>query len=236
MFELNLASLPNSILYLEGVQLSYIKVYVHIFNLWHSDKLCFVSNAEFCRRTGLDRATVIRAINFFEEKGVLIRKMKGTKRYLMQPIKAIETETEFVDNLKQNCSNDAQGSQLGDGGVAQLRREGSQLGDHNNKLNTKLNKSFYKNQNEQKPDWAAMKNESAAIREHQERKRKEMEAPRSSDKPRCRWTFKQAKDYCRQIALNQPIQNSVTAGSISESSVQKDTLHGIDNSSPALAT
>lgn len=143
MFELNLASLPNHILYLEGVQLSYIKVYVQIFNLWQSHKPCFITNAEFAKRTNLHRDTVINAIQFFEKHNVLKRVQKGTKRYLVQVSNAIETESKAVDKSPINSTNDDQGSELDRQGVGVRPPKGSELDHHNNKNNIKKNKSSY---------------------------------------------------------------------------------------------
>lgn len=152
MFELNLATLPNSILYLEGMQLSYVKVYVHIFNLWHSHNSCFISNTEFARRTGLHRDTVINAIQFFEKHGILKRVQKGTKRYLVQASKFIETtDDEPVDNSEKNCTNIDRESELDQGGVGVRPPKGSELDHHNNKLNTKSKKSSCASHVFQKP-------------------------------------------------------------------------------------
>lgn len=161
MFELNLASLPNSVLYLEGVQLSYIKVYVHIFNLWHSHKPCFLSNPEFCKRTNLHKTTVIEAINFFEKNGLLKRIQKGKRRYLVQCTRFIEIN-EDVDNSQVKCSNDAHESELAYPRVGASLPHGSELDDHNNKYNNKINKkllskSEQKKANEQKHSWAESK-------------------------------------------------------------------------------
>ena len=86
----SLVVIPYRILYLEGVQLSYIKVYEHIFHLWNQRKQCFISNPEFCRRTGLGISTVQEALAFFEEKGELKRTFKGRRRFLIQPELSIE--------------------------------------------------------------------------------------------------------------------------------------------------
>lgn len=150
MFELNIATIPNSILYLEGVQLSYIKVYVHIFNLWHSNKPCYISNAEFAKRTGLHRDTVINAIQFFEKNNVLKRVQKGNKRYLIQRTTPIEVEGDPVDNSQKNCTNIAKGSELDRGGSELDPPHQSELDHHNNKINNKrLNKSFCVNDKKQ---------------------------------------------------------------------------------------
>src|SRR5580698_6578912 len=92
MFELNLASLPNHILYLPGVQLSYIKVFVHIYNLWQSKNPCYIGNDEFMRRTNLARSTIQEALAFFEKNEVFTKVQKGRKRYLVETRKYIEIE------------------------------------------------------------------------------------------------------------------------------------------------
>jgi len=162
MFELNLASLPNRIFYLDGVQLSYIKVYVHIFNLWHSDKPCFISNPQFCERTGLNKDTVSNAITFFERHGELKRVTKGKKRYLVQPTKFIETESPPVDNSIQNSSNDAHAPELDRSSAGVRPLHPPELDRHNNKYNNKYNKSSCRSDeqtkaNEKKHDWADQK-------------------------------------------------------------------------------
>lgn len=158
-FELNISTLPNYILYLEGVQLSYIKVYVHIFNLWHSQKPCYLSNREFCNRTGLNKDTVSNAITFFEKHGILKRKQKGTRRYLIQPEKVLETTSESVDNLKNSCSKNDNPPELDRQPAGVRPSDPPELDRHNNKYNNKYNKSSCssndkKQSNEKKPDWA----------------------------------------------------------------------------------
>lgn len=152
-FELNLATLPNSLLYIEGVQLSYIKVYVHIFNLWYSNSPCYISNPEFVKRTGLHKDTVINAIHFFEKNGLLKRVQKGTRRYLVQTTRFLETENEIVDKSPKNCANIDKGSELDRGGSELDPPQGSELDRHNNKYNNKYNKSSYMG-NEQKKNKA----------------------------------------------------------------------------------
>lgn len=152
MFELNLASLPNHILYLEGVQLSYIKVFVHIFNLWHSDKTCFLSNPELCKRTGLHKTTVIDAINFFEKNNVLKRVKKNGRRYLVQVARAVETESEDVDNLENDRLNNEHRSELDYLKVGASLPKRSSNSYHNNKYNNKTNKSFCVSREDQKKD------------------------------------------------------------------------------------
>ena|SRR3990167_2279543 len=156
MFELNLASLPNRILYLEGVQLSYIKVYVQIFNLWYSDKPCFISTPEFMRRTNLSERTVFEALAFFEKMGEIKRVQKGGKRYIVQPVCAIESDPETVDNSKPKRSTNDQGCEIAQGGVRDSSDQGCEIAQYNNKYNNKHNKSFstsyeQKKNNKQEP-------------------------------------------------------------------------------------
>lgn len=149
MFELNLAVLPNHILYLEGVQLSYIKVFVQIFNLWNCNKSCYISNAEFAKRTSLHKDTVINAIQFFEKHNILKRVHKGSKRYLIQVPKEIEIEVEpevaLVDNSSKSCTNNARGSELDHGGVGVRPFRGSELDRYNKERNLKNNKTTFNN-------------------------------------------------------------------------------------------
>lgn len=187
-FELNLASLPNHILYLAGVQLSYIKVYVHVFNLWHAQKPCFLSNAEFVRRTNLNRDTVINALQFFEKHGILKRVQKGTKRYLVQPTHVIEIEAsdESVDNSSSVSTKIDKPSELDHPPVGVRPPQGSELDHHNNKINNKYKKSSCEKSesktkaptdNSKKHEFADSMNQMASekrhIQEHEERKKVE---------------------------------------------------------------
>ena len=155
MFELNLASLPNHILYLEGVQLSYIKVFVHIFNLWQCDKPCFLSNPELVKRTNLHLDTVKSALQFFEKKNIFKSVKTVKKCYLQKTPKAVDFQRDSVDNLPVNCSNIARGGELDPppGGVRPPHQ--AELDPHNIKTNIKYNKSFCssndKKINNQKP-------------------------------------------------------------------------------------
>jgi hypothetical protein len=199
-FELNLASLPNHILYLEGVQLSYIKVYVHIFNLWQAEKPCFINNAEFARRTLLHKDTIKAALQFFEKNGILKRIQKGTKRYLIQPMKALEIENETVNNSTDNCTNNDKGGEARPpGGVKLDPPQGGKLDPpYNNKYNNKLNKSSYSNDqnknNEQKHDFAQMMNEAASIKKNEEYKKLD-------DRPKYKGEAKKISNLLKGISI-----------------------------------
>lgn len=184
MFELNLASLPNHILYLEGVQLSYIKVFVHIFNLWQSDKPCYISNPEFCKRTRLHIDTVKAALQFFEKNNVFKRVQKGSKRYLVQSPRAVEIEDEAVDKVAVNSTNiDTVGEDRPPKGGKIDPPNQAELDPHNIKTNNKYKKSFcsakeQKKDNQKKHDFAnnmdQMANEKKHIEENTKLKRTKM--------------------------------------------------------------
>lgn len=150
----NLVIFPYRILYLEGVQLSYIKVYEIIFHLWHGNKSCFISNPEFCRRTGLADSTIREAITFFITHNEIKRVFKGRKRYLLQPILAVEVEnTEAVDNSAANSSNSGHPAEIAASTRCQVGGLPAAKSAHNiTNLNiTNLSKSFC-NKDEQKKD------------------------------------------------------------------------------------
>ncbi len=156
-FELNLAIIPNRIYYLEGVQLSYIKIYVHIFNLWHSNRPCFIGVDEFVERTQLAKSTVYEALLYFEKMNEIKRVSKGRKKYILQPTRFIETEEMPVDKSAENRAKNNLHSEMADDN-SELADKNSANSEHNNKYNNK-NKSFclsdeqkkLKAENERKP-------------------------------------------------------------------------------------
>lgn len=112
----SLIVIPHRILYLEGVTLSFIKVYEIVFHLWQSDKPCFIGNEEFCKRTGLAESTIREAIAYFESKGEWKRQQRGRRRYLIQTIRMIEISTESKKNdgaeIAANRVNNTQGAEV----------------------------------------------------------------------------------------------------------------------------
>lgn len=82
--------IPRSILDIQGVTLSYLKVFETIFQFWNKGRKCFLSNPEIARRTGLKVSVIKEAIAFFEKNFELERVQIGLKRYLMQPLKVVE--------------------------------------------------------------------------------------------------------------------------------------------------
>jgi hypothetical protein len=145
MFELNLAIIPNRIYYLEGIQLSYIKIYVHIFNLWHSDKPCYIGTPEFMERTQLSERTVFEALAYLEKMGEIKRVQKGRKRYIVQPVRVLEVESEIVDKSVPDSTNSGHGCEIAHARVRAGSGQGCELAQYNNKINKETNKSFYLN-------------------------------------------------------------------------------------------
>lgn len=170
-FELNLASLPNHILYIKGVQLSYIKVFVHIFNLWQAEKPCFLSNPELARRTQLHEDTVREAIKFFEKNNILKRIQKLGKRYLVQKTQYVEIEVN--DGFENFSTNNDQSTELDPPGYGVRPPQGTELDPHNIKYNNKYNKSScerskkdQKAENQKRHDWADSKDQLAREQKH----------------------------------------------------------------------
>lgn len=81
---------PRSILDIQGLTLSYFKVFETIFQFWNKNRKCFLSNPEIARRTGLKVSVIKEAIAFFEKHKELERVQIGLKRYLIQPLKVVE--------------------------------------------------------------------------------------------------------------------------------------------------
>jgi hypothetical protein len=81
---------PRTILDIQGVTLSYLKVFETIFQFWNKGRKCFLSNPEIARRTGLKVSVIKEAIAFFEKQMELERIQIGMKRYLIQPVRLIE--------------------------------------------------------------------------------------------------------------------------------------------------
>ena len=83
---------PRHILELPDLTFSYLKVFETIFQFWNKDQPCFLSNPCIQERTGVCNNMVKSALNYFENKGLLKRVQKGTKRYLVQPVRAVLTD------------------------------------------------------------------------------------------------------------------------------------------------
>lgn len=166
---------PSSVMNLPNLSISFLKFFETIFQFWNHDKQCFLSNEAIMKRTGIkSRSTIDLAFKYFEKHGEMERIFEGSKRYIVQKI--LKVEFESVDNSNQNSTNiviPLDASSAPTRCIETLPLDASR---HNtNNINTKnLIKSFYENQkskNEQKPAWAAMKNEKAHIERNKEFKK-----------------------------------------------------------------
>lgn len=140
------AVIPYRFFYLDGIQLSYLKVYLEIFHLWQANKPCFISNREFCKRTGLSDRTVFEALNYFEKMGELKRITKNFKRYIVQPERTIEIqENEEKNSSESNSSNSEHPCEIAHPPLRDSSPPPCANSQHNNNknINIKNNKSSY---------------------------------------------------------------------------------------------
>lgn len=85
-------TIPRYIFDLPNITLGYIKVYETIFQFWSKGYPCFLSNQSIMERARLGITQVKDALLYFEKAGELKREIIGTKRYLIQPERRIETD------------------------------------------------------------------------------------------------------------------------------------------------
>jgi len=95
--------IPSNIWDLEGITLSFLRIYETIFQFWHRGKKCFLTNEAIMERTGVkSESTIKEAFVFFEKHNVLKRmnNEKTGQRFLVQPSLYVEIESESapVDN------------------------------------------------------------------------------------------------------------------------------------------
>jgi hypothetical protein len=94
---------PTRIWNLPGITLQLLKFYEKIFQFWHQDHKCFIGNRALMDYAGMKSDSTVRAaFTYFETHGEMKRVMKAGKRYIVQPVKAVETES--VDNLHENSA------------------------------------------------------------------------------------------------------------------------------------
>ncbi len=94
---------PSRIWNLPSITLQLLKFYEKIFQFWHQDYKCFIGNRALMEYAGMKSDSTVRAaFTYFESHGEMKRVMKGGKRYIVQPVRAVETE--IVDNLGENSS------------------------------------------------------------------------------------------------------------------------------------
>ena len=123
---------PSYILDIPNITLSYVKVYETIFQFWNHSKPCYLSLEVISERTGVGKSQICEALNFFEEKGELIRRKKGGRRYFIQPERGIPSD----------CSENVPESDGADSGVRPSGQTVSGGADTNKKnLNKETNKT-----------------------------------------------------------------------------------------------
>ena len=90
--------IPRRIRKLPKITLAYLDVYETMFQFWNKQLPCYLSNATIQERTGHGHTVVSDALKFFEEHGELERKIHNGRRYLIQTMRIIETDTHPADS------------------------------------------------------------------------------------------------------------------------------------------
>src|SRR6187402_2821103 len=89
--------LPRRIRKISGITQAFMDVYETIFQFWNKQLPCFLTNKTIEDRTGVGHSQARAALAFFESNGELERKVINGRRYLVQPVRKIETDCS--DNL-----------------------------------------------------------------------------------------------------------------------------------------
>ena len=84
--------IPRRIRKLPGITLAFLDIYETIFQFWNKQLPCYLSNKTIEDRTGVGHSQARAALAFFESNGELERKIINGRRYLVQPVKQIETD------------------------------------------------------------------------------------------------------------------------------------------------
>ena len=84
--------IPRRIRKLSGITLAFLDIYETIFQFWNKQLPCYLSNKTIEERTGVGHSQARAALAFFETNGELERKVINGRRYLVQPVKQIETD------------------------------------------------------------------------------------------------------------------------------------------------
>jgi hypothetical protein len=86
-------TIPTRIMDLPGLTLAFLRFYETIFQFWHRDEECFLSNEMIKKRTGISSSSTIQeAFEFFEKNNEIKRIMKNGRRFIEQPPRSIEIE------------------------------------------------------------------------------------------------------------------------------------------------
>jgi len=136
---------PSHIVDLPGMTIGRLKFYSAIFQLWHKNMPCFLSNDILSERSGLKKTQIIEAFLYFEKHNCLSRVQKGSRRYIVQPTLKIESynsENNQHTGLPVPCSINTQGTGLPVVGYRSTGMQGTGEPVHNiKKINIKkLNK------------------------------------------------------------------------------------------------
>lgn len=148
--------IPAYVWNLEGITLNFLKIYETIFQFWHKEMKCFLTNYAIMERTGIKSEGTIRAAFAFFEQHNLLKRVTNEKtgqRFLVQPSRYIEIDhtPKPVDNPVNDLTPPRQNS---DAPPSENRRHNI-----NNYNVMNINKSSCKNteqkkDNEKKHDWA----------------------------------------------------------------------------------
>jgi hypothetical protein len=134
--------IPRYIRKLPNITLAYLDIYETIFQFWNKNKACFLGEDALCERTNYKRAVIYKALNFFENHNELQRIKKNGKRYLVRPMKIIETDCELNDykSIQNNSTEIIPMSTTVDPNVYNRRHSTSTTVDHNIKnINKEIN-------------------------------------------------------------------------------------------------
>lgn len=168
-------TIPYRIMQLPDLTIQLLKFYETVFHFWHTGNQCFLKNDALKDRAHMKSdSTVANAFQYFEKHGEMKRVMKGNRRYIVQPVRALETDS--VDNSAENSSNSNQGLAAAREGSRSSEGEGLAAARHNNNNinNINLKKSScdkseekkhkavdkiedWKESNHKKQSWAAKK-------------------------------------------------------------------------------
>jgi hypothetical protein len=125
---------PSRISRLPDITIACLRVYETIFQFWNHGRQCYLSNDAIMERAGItSTSTLSEAFMYLESKGELIRKMKGKKRYFIQPERIVEVDDMPVDNFDESSTKTSHG--LGTPRARSRYAESDGLGTprHNNK-------------------------------------------------------------------------------------------------------
>lgn len=93
---------PSRIRRLPGITLAFLDIYETVFQFLNKGKTCFLTNKTISDRTGHKIRCIQNALAFFEKHQELKRVQHGSKYYIVQPERKIETEARPME--KEGCT------------------------------------------------------------------------------------------------------------------------------------